>query len=45
MADAALTVGVIGEQIAAVVMVATAVLTRKWSNKLEVTSVTILAPI
>jgi hypothetical protein len=36
VADAALTVGANEEQIMAVVMVATAVLTRKWSNKSEV---------
>jgi hypothetical protein len=45
MADTALTVGVIGEQIVAVVVVATVVLTKKWSNKPEATSVTISAPI
>jgi hypothetical protein len=42
MADAALTVGGVNEeQITAVVAAATMVLTRKWSNKSEVTSVTI----
>jgi hypothetical protein len=41
MADATLIVGAIGEQI----MAATVMLTRKWSNKPEATSVTILAPI
>jgi uncharacterized ParB-like nuclease family protein len=45
MADAALTVGANEEQIAAVVAVAIAVLTRKWSNKLGATSMTISAPI
>jgi alkylhydroperoxidase/carboxymuconolactone decarboxylase family protein YurZ len=44
MADAALTVGANKEEIAAVVTTATAVLTRKWSNKSEVTSATISAP-
>jgi hypothetical protein len=45
MADAALTVGAIEEQIAAVVVTTTMVLTRKLSNKSEATSVTISAPI
>jgi hypothetical protein len=45
MADVALIVGAIEEQIAAVVMTATTVLTRKLSNKSEATSVTILAPL
>jgi hypothetical protein len=45
MADAALTVGANKEQIMAVVVAATVVLTKKWSNKLEVTSATISAPI
>jgi hypothetical protein len=45
MADAALTVGANEEQIAAVVAAAIAVLTRKWSNKSGVTSMTISAPI
>jgi hypothetical protein len=35
MADVALTVGANEEQITAVVAVASAVLTRKWSNKQE----------
>jgi hypothetical protein len=45
MADATLTVGANEEQIMAVVLAATVVLTKKWSNKLEVTSATISAPI
>jgi hypothetical protein len=45
MADMTLTVGANEEQIMAVVMAATVVLTRKWSNKLEATSATISAPI
>jgi hypothetical protein len=45
MADAALIVGVNEEQIATVVTAVTAVLTRKWSNKSEVTSATISVPI
>jgi hypothetical protein len=43
MVDVVLTVGAIEEQIVAVVTAATAVLTRKWSNKLETTSMTISA--
>jgi hypothetical protein len=45
MADASLTVGANKEQIMAVVAVATTMLTRKWSNKSEVTFATISAPI
>jgi hypothetical protein len=45
MADVALIVGAIEEQIAAVVTTATTVLTKKLSNKSEATSVTISAPI
>jgi hypothetical protein len=41
MADVALTAGANEEQIAAVVVAVTAVLTRKWSNKSEVTFATI----
>jgi hypothetical protein len=45
MADVTLTVGANEEQIMAVVVVATVVLTKKWSNKLEATSTAISAPI
>jgi hypothetical protein len=45
MADMALTVGANEEQIVVVVASAIAVLTRKWSNKLEATFATISAPI
>jgi hypothetical protein len=45
MADVTLTVGANKEQITAVVAAAIAVLTRKWSNKSGVTSVTISVPI
>jgi hypothetical protein len=41
----ALTMGANEEQITVVVTAATAVPTRKWSNKSEVTSVTISTPI
>jgi hypothetical protein len=43
MAIATLTVGANEEQITVVVAAAIAVLTRKWSNKSEATSVTISA--
>jgi hypothetical protein len=42
--DATLTVGA-NEQITVVVTATIAVLTRKWSNKSEVTSATISAPV
>jgi hypothetical protein len=45
MADAVLTVGANEEQITAVVVAATAVLTKKWSNKSKATSKTISVPI